>query len=465
MWYRICAFAICMAGLTQAQGQVIVNGVAGEDADNASPFETLQAAVEFANNGSETVVEIHTNDPIPGLTFVAAALNHPLTIRAGSGFTPNINSPMSIIPFNATSDLVTLTGLHVEVPGGQVPLLVGTTLTANDCTFITPAGAAEGGYRAAISTGTPSAGSMGTLTLNNCHLEGHVGLEVGRAAKDNILNNCSIYALSSDLSPQFSVGITAIGNWSSGYVNGRYGTTEGFTEIAEPRTVTITNSVVQAGCPIGWPGDGPAANVFYENELNCYGPINATNTVFENLKNDVSIGYPSQILNLAVVAPQSPNSTFRHCTFRTEQAWGLWYFRSNFPVEHRFENCIFDAPKSNYGLAMNDPSVHTFVGDANVYQVSANDMHFNPWIPPFETTYHERALVGFEDPTWTLPGGALREAANPFIVGKAVALTPAVSDDFQGQVRPQPASASANDIGADEVDETNTSSTPDWSVY
>lgn len=314
---HICFVAAIAISLQSAHALVIVNGAAGEDLDNASPFETLQAAVDYANANAETVIEIQTNGPLIGMSLEGVTLNQPLTIQAGSGFSPVLISPLILLPAN-TTELITLKGLEVSTQGLATPLLVGCSVTATNCIFnANPAGG--GAYGPAVTAALESPDSDGILTLESCTLIGHIGLEAGRACRIYNLTRCVVEGRPVDLPPVFSVGISNAMNWRSGYAT-RLGSAQGFAEISEPRALNLTNCIVRGGVPLGWPNStlDPA---YYANENSTIGPVTAINTVFDGL-NIGGRAEASRILNPALPANQNPGSQFLHCTFRSADAWG-----------------------------------------------------------------------------------------------------------------------------------------------
>lgn len=457
--------AVAAISLQSAHAVVIVNGVPGEDADSMSPFETLQAAVNFANAGSETEIEIHTNGPIPGMTVENVPLNHGLTIRAGAGFSPVINTGLVLAPANTTPPLITLTNLNVITTLLGTPLIVGCDVTATNCVFSTTPQAGTSAYGPAVTAAYPTSSTLSTLAMTSCTMIGHHGLQAGRGARDYVLTQCVVEGRPTDLPPGFSHGIGHNMNWTSSF-GARMGTAQGFTEISEPRTLTLNRTVVRGGRPLGWPYPTLDPAFHYPNENNTIGPVTATNTVFEGLNINGSaeasrINYPT------LPANQNPNSTFVHCTSRSNASFGTWVFQNGLQaVTHTFKNSLFDNPNS-YGIMKESNSNVTLVGDANTYNVVAPGWGLilpdGTPLPAFEATEINYAGTGGV-PNLTGSYGNL-VGPHPMVTAKALAVAPAVTTDKDDQPRPMPAGATRSDIGADEINESAPTAVGDWNLY
>jgi hypothetical protein len=492
----LAASCLLMAGAANAV--VTVNGVPGEDNDNVSPFETLHAAVEFANAGSETIIEITTSSLPAGVTFGGENLNHDLTIRAGNSFTPVIGTGLTFNPTNQ-EHLVTLQGLAVInnlTDVVDVPLSVGCNVTATNCVFDSNATSAT---KAAVTCAVASVDSVSTLTLTSCTLRGFTGLEAGRSCRDYVISHCLIEAIPppAATNPFYSEGITNARNFSP-----REGTAPtlprldenlGFVSISEPRTITITDSIVRAGMPICWPSSKDA-KTWNQAEDHVFGPFNATNTVFQSLRSDAATGFPSTIGAPATSLPADQNivCSFRHCTFFANTYYadgsttpaksvnGLLYFVAASHPEIAFWDCLFDCVSSDYLIFDNgakpDAPNAILTGDGNTYHYRGGNQANRAIIISgspyqagviFEATQHDYVSTNNDDmstPIFVDNDGHI-VAPDPSVVNHAVALNPPVTTDRDGNPRPLPVAAAHSDIGADEVDETTLSNVADWSVY
>ncbi len=475
MLSRLCLTMTCALAAGSLHAVVIVDGVPGGDADNASPFETLAAAVQYANANVDPVIEIHTNGPLPGVYFADTALATPLTIQAGAGFSPVINSAVHFLPTNDSQqvNLLNITiSTNLEEGPTTAPLHVGCNLTATNCIF--NANPASGKYQPAVTCAVPSTGSESTLTLTSCTLTGHSGLEAGRSCSEYIINKCIIEAIPTALDPRFSPGIANARNFPSGLSSGpRMGAELGFNEITVPRSVTINDSVVRGGMPLGWPSNANGL-VWHVNENSTIGPVTATNTVFVPLRNTVAAAQASVIGNPSLPQNQDASLTLRHCTFSGQTpvtggiAFGFLYFPATQPATHTIVNCFFDGPSTNYAVFNPTGSTQVLQGDANSYNVRPDRELIvtggaAPGVP-FESTQ----VISFDaiptDPAITDTSGNLL-VKDSRVVANAVTLLPPVLTDKDGQVRPMPVTALRSDVGADEVDESIPSSVRDWSVY
>ncbi len=463
MYKRLFLAACAAVSLGSAEAVVVVNGVPGEDVDNASPFETLQAALDFANNGAETVIEIQTPGPILGASLRGKLINHPLSIQAGTGFTPTITSGLDLLPTTGTA-LITLTGLNVSTTGQGTPLIIGTSITADNCIFnANPAGG--GAYGPGATAAVESNITTATVTMTSCTMIGHIGLQTGRAARDYILTRCLAIGKPTDLPPVFSQGINNNMNWFSSFAS-RMGAAEGYVEIAEPRTLTLNQCTVRGGVPLAWP-TSTLGTVHYQNENNTIGPVTATNTVFDALNvPGGAAGEASRINHPELPPNQSPNSTFRHCTFRSANAFGAFFTFGGQPATYNFTNCLLDSMLSNYGIGVNDPAVGsvTLTGDANAYHVPAGVELYPFGRPAFEATKHFYIGNTATEANLTDVFGSLLRAHED-VVAEAVLTVPPTVFDKDGNPRPLPVSALLADIGADEINETAPAAVNEWSVY
>lgn len=490
----LAAVTILTAGPLNAA--VIVDGVAGGDADNTSPFETLQAAVEFANSSSEPVVEIQTNTLPAGLYFADTALNHDLTIQGGASFNPVIEGPVHFLPTNQ-ANLVTLKDLSIVTNATDIdttsPLNVGCNLTAINCVFDSNSTTAK---KMAVTCAVPSAGTVSTLTLTSCTLRGYGALEAGRACRDHIITNCLLEGLPYQDSgdPAYAYGITNSRNFQSQLGEPRFDELQGFTVIQEPRTITISNSIVRAGMPIAWPTSKNGAK-WNENEHNVFGHFDATNTVFESLRSAEKTGFPSVIGMSTLPDDQDIVCTFTHCTFFAAPYFidvdgtqvgqktvnGLLYFPANgHNPDVAFWNCLFDAPSTDYLIFDNTATAENpnaiLTGDGNTYHFQAGNQANRAIITTgspytageiFEATQHEYVSSGTDDrgaPTFVDTTGHI-EILDPSIVGHGIVLASPLVTDIDGEPRPMPSSVSFPDIGADEVNEQASASVHDWAIY
>jgi len=444
---------------------VIVNGVTGEDTDGVSPFETLQAAVNYSLVNSATEIEIQTNGPMAGAQIILATMPVPLAIRAGAGYEPVITANLSLIPSNPEQE-VTLEGLRVQLAAGiDCAMWIGCNLTANDCTFRnTPGG---GGYNPAVTACTGGPGTTATLIMNNCTLSGHTGLAAGRSVRDYVLRDCYIEGRVSDLPSFYSHAIGNHMNWAVDF-SVRLDGNLGYTTISEPRTLTLERCVVNGGTIIGWPAGTLPTLPYVANETNTIGPIIATNCVFIG-GDAMKVGHPG------LPSPNAVSSVFKHCTWRASNypsQWGLASLPACPNDGHQFWNCLFDMPNAVYGIGTGGTSV-VVTGDANVYNMPP-DVEFVDYSPaypdwpsrtPFEATKYTYTGIPAGGPyiTWD-DGGHVSHSASA-VLAEAVPLSPPVTDDVDGDSRPLPAEAAASDIGADEFDEASTSATRNWEVY
>ncbi len=499
---KLLTTAAIFTAVGSAGAVAIVDGVANGDIDGASPFETLQAAVEFVNSGSETVIEIQTNELPGGLYFADTPLNHDLTIQAGVGFTPVIKDAVHFLPTNEVN-LVTLKditistnlGLPVDAPTTGA-LHVGCNLTAVNCIFNSNWETLAKNF--AVSCAVPSAGTVSTLTMTSCTLKGHSGLETGRAAQEHILDGCliDVYQPTGDSFP--ALGITNARNFRSGLkltsgtgtskqrLDARMDGAAGFFTIGQPRNVTLKDTIVRAGTVIGWP-TSKEDGLYNVNENNVFGRINAVNCVFDTVRNPEKQAWPSAFGAGNLPATQDINCAFTHCTFRAtspeettvtaqmKAANGLVYFPTNTvgtPIVN-FTNCLFDAPSVDY--LMFDVNSHTDLsGDGNTYHYLKNSTHHRgvisgggsyPARAEFELTQRtDITELTLSSPTFVDSDGNI-VTIDPRIVANAVPTVPVVTTDIHGESRPMPISALKSDIGADEIDETLPASVNDWSVY
>jgi hypothetical protein len=461
MYKKLILAALAAVSIGSAQAVVVVNGAIGEDADGVSPFETLQAALDFATSNTETLIEIETPGPIPGATLRERTLNHPITIQAAPGFFPTLSSGLDLLPTTGTQ-MITLNRLNVSTVGVLTPLIVGTSITANECTFNT--NPAPGAYGPAVTAAVEARYTTGTLTMTDCTLIGHWGLEAGRAIRDYNLTRCEVIGQVTDLHPGYSPGIINSMNWYSSYAY-RMGTAQGFVEIQEPRTLNLNQSIVRGGYPLGWPAYTLGVE-HVEQENNTLGPITATNTVFDHLYINGVRGEATRIGNASLPPTQNLSSTFTHCTFRSDNAWGMFYLYATQPTTHTFVNNLFDSMFAGYGIGV-DPSAGTTItltGDANAYHIPEGTELFPYESPQFEAT--KRNSIGNSAVAANLTNsmGSLL-LAHEGVVAQAVPTIPLTLVDKDGHNRPMPMVAAFSDIGADEVDETDTSHVSDWSVY
>jgi len=452
--------AVFGASFYCAQAAVVVNGVVGED-DGSSPFETIQAALDYANDGSETVIEIQTNGPLAGASLSGRVLNHPLTIQSGNSFTPLLTTGLDLLPTTG-SELITLSGINVQTTGLNTPLIVGCSLTATNCIFnANPIGG--GAYGPGVTAAVPSPETTGVLTMTSCSLIGHQGLQAGRSCRDYILTRCEIIGQPTDLHPVFSVGIFNNMNWFSSFAY-RMDSNVGLQVIDEPRTLTIDSCIVRGGVPLGWPNRTLDAT-HYQNENSTIGPITAVNTVFDALGLPGQPGESNQLNNPNLPPTQDVTTVFRHCTFRSVNDWGIFYFYGGQPTTYTFQNCLFDTPSCVYGIGIDGAATGvTLAGDANTYYMPAGVELFPPGASPFEATKHFYLGASTADPLLTNATGGL-VTAHASVVAQALPTVPPIIVDKDGQPRPRPVSALASDIGADEIDETDTSAVYEWSLF
>lgn len=491
----LVAGSVLMAG--SASAVVVVDGAAGQDADGMSPFETLQAAVSFANGSSETVIEIHTSDLPAGVDFSGVALNHNLTIQAGASFSPVIRGALQFIPTNQ-EHLVTLQDLSVITnPTNEnttVPLSVGCNVTAVNCVFDSNHALATS---AAVSCAVPSAGTISTLTLTSCTLSGYTALETGRSCLNHVLTNCVLIAIpqAGTTSPFNSVGLTNSRNFrtrgSAVPSEPRMDETAGFTVIQQPRNVTMTNVTIRAGMPICWPSTKDPLK-WNENEHNVFGRINATNCVFESLRSDTTTGFPSSIGQANLPTDQDIVCKFTHCTFFAKAYYapgsttpaksvnGLLYFLAGSHPEVAFYNCLFDSLASDYIIfdhitATGGSPNAILTGDGNTYHFRGGNQQ-NRAIITTGSPYQAGAVFEATQSNYVqtaddmgLPlfvdddGNIAQNDAS--VVNRAVVLSPPLTTDKDGDPRPMPAGASFPDVGADETDESQAAAVPEWELF
>jgi len=412
-----------------------------------------------ALSSNESTIEIQTNGSIAGFSLDSMAMPHPLTIQAGAGYQPVINSTLSLVPAD-TTPLITLRNLNVNTAGSIAPLAVGGNLTAINCIFnANPAGG--GNYVSGVSAAYPSPTTTATLTLTSCTLRGHNGLQAGRSCENYIIDRCDITGQVTDLAPVYSGGIINSMNWYTTF-GSRMDATQGLDVISTPRVVTITNSTVHGGVPLAWPPT-TLPNTYYQDEFNTVGPVNAVNTVFDS-QNINGAGEANRISTSVLPAPQNTSSTFKHCTFRSANAWGAFYFYGGPPATYTYLNCLFDNVKPAYGIGL-DPKATavTLAGDGNAYYMPAGSELYPYNLTPFEATEHSYLDSQQTDPPLTDNYGNLQQP-KALVVANALPLTPPVLQDKDGNPRPMPASAARSDIGADEIDETAPAAISDWAM-
>jgi hypothetical protein len=460
MYKKIVLAAFAAINLGSAEAVVVVNGVAGEDADGLPPFRTIQAALDYANNNGDPVVDIQTTRPnFLGASLRGKELNLPITIQNSSATT--ITTGLDLLPTTGTH-LITLKNLNVSTTGLGTPLIVGTSITADDCIFnANPAGG--GAYGPAVTAAVESNTTTATLTMTSCTMIGHIGLQAGRAARDYILTRCVAVGQTTDLPPQFAQGINNNMNWFSSYAF-RMGAANGFQEITEPRALTLNQCLVRGGVPLAWPTTTLDAS-YYQQENSTIGPVTATNTVFDAL-NINGPGEANRLNHPSLPPNQDIDSMFIHCTFRSANAWGLFYFFGGQPTTYTWTNCLFDMMLGNYGIGV-DPGAAgsvTLAGDGNAYHVPSGNELYPYGSPAFETSKH--LYIGN-----TAAGANLTDSMGSLlyphedVVAEAIVLIPPVLTDKDRNPRPMPVSALFSDIGADEVDETAPSAVRDWSLY
>lgn len=532
MYLRILITAATLSLTAFSHANVIVNAVAGEDVDGNSPFETLQAGLNAAIATSDSVIEIQTNGLIPGAWVgPATTILTDITIRAGVGNTPTLTSNLMFNPANGTTCTITLKNLTIRptirqndfpTPGGgdsgrYTPLVVGCNLIAEDCKFGDNFnGPVSGAYPYGVSAATGSSDTNASITLTRCHLRGHNGMAAGRSVRDYTLTDCLIEGVATSFDNWYSAGILNLFNYEHDFVSRL--SSPAYQEVTQPRSLTLNRCIVRAPKPLCWPGD-TLPNSYYQNENSTIGPVTATNTVFVGVDETPPSGldpyqyaysaFSSRLGSSQLPPNQNPSATFTHCTFTSNnQSWegdpaiagdGDPFVEPNrlqgairiqginqVAVTDRFVNCLFDVPRADYAIGVDQPSHTTatvVLGDANAYRTLTGreyvDLSDAPGsgnfegnglattLAAFEATIRYPAASTFADARLTDNSGTvITPVSQGLITNKAVATVPVVAVDKDNQSRPQPVSAAKSDIGADEVDEgLNPSSVADWTIF
>jgi hypothetical protein len=175
---------------------------------------------------------------------------------------------------------------------------------------------------------------------------------------------------------------------------------------------------------------------------------------------------------------QNPKGTFNHCTFRTTyNVTGAVRLRGNDTVVDTFNDCLFDSPQGLYGIGIDDGSGGiSLAGDGNVYCIapgvenvtlsSPDNQNPGTSTTAFEATTHTYAPPDPSLSFLTNPDGTMLLSYGKSLVGgKAVPLTPPVTQDLYKTPRPQPVTAVKNDVGAVEFDETPAARVDAWTMY
>jgi len=476
--------AMMLALVSPALGVVVVNGQPGED-DGASPFETPQAAVKFAIATQDPVVEIQTNTVSGGITLSPAVdyLQAPLTIRAGAGFSPKFTVPLRLNTATP-SQPITLDKINVTLPAGSngAAVYAAGDITMTSCTVSAPY---QGGghYPVGIKCNLISPENTGSLTLTNCYVDGINGILAGHSIRDYKLTSCTVVGLTSDIGWDTASPVANIMNWYTNdggaltqildanttmvVATDAAGTTavQALQTVTQPRTLTADQCIMRSnGELLAWPPnslEGFGTTYYGAQNDNTIGPVNITNTLFDGCN-------PLVIGNSYLEATQTPNSVFRHCTFRTQYSvTGAIRLRGNEASTHEFDNCLFDSPQGLYAIGIDQAGTGNIQvsGDGNIYYIKPGtefvqlaDLSLNPpqtQLPPFEATTHTYTAPAPGNPFATNPSGTITlPFAKNLVAAKAVPLTPPVTVDIFGTSRPRPAGAAAADVGIYEFDET-----------
>jgi hypothetical protein len=375
---------------------------------------------------------------------------------------------MNLMPVSESATTVVLQNLHVERGDALVPaLLVGCNLEATNVDIIQP-GSGALGYETALCMATSTTLTNSTVILTSCALVAHNAVQCGRAARDTFLTSCTLTSVDDIIPFDFCI-VNNMNYPPDNYVTGDFTTGPYFlSQIPEPRNITLNRCQLTAGILSGWPAD--TLTGYYHDQHNCIGTYTAINTLFVSADGGSAfrVGDPTSTDN-----PNSVNElpddnpcaiVFEHVTVRKQQPFGDMYIYGDANIS--ITNSLFDNPLSNYAvLKAFQLSPGTLTGEANTYNIPAGYVANSAGGFEQNSNYNVRAANGTLEDSLTTVGGHLNRLNDlSLVVAKAVALTPPITVDYENQARPQPNSASANDIGADEIDELQ-SKVGDWQIF
>ncbi|HOF39112.1 MAG TPA: hypothetical protein PLD73_03495 [Candidatus Hydrogenedentes bacterium] len=416
-----------------AEAAVPVNGVSGEDDDGMPPFESVQQAVIYAIDNGENEVTLDAND-ISGWSFRLlnneAQLNPQwpdgtFTIRAGDGFSPVVTGGNNYLcPHDFPNTTIVLEGFTID--STTFGLITSGNVTLRDMEIVVTSG---GGHACLLSNvnGTNIHFQPGTkLTVENTVLRrvnaaGSI-MVGGHGHQSYEFRNCQFISDSSGPSVLTFAGDETVGT-------------------AEDVDLTVV------GCTFD----------VATGALN-YSAADSSTAGLEFVNNVVlSAGEHSTAAPVVALGNNHAASRIVHSTFRVQgtanvtSLVNLAATMTTTPIN--LSNSLFDAPIAGIaGVSVGDAGqAGALTGDANAYNMETDHAYQVAGADQgngFEAA--NRYLQNATNGVYISDVNGRITADATLVVGRAVAVTPAVTTDIDGESRPQ---GPASDIGADEVAE------------